>query len=247
MSGSVYVFPALPKNYSTHEHTQHKINFMQSIANHQTYTKPEHITPRLFAVMMHQSQSRRGSRDAYQPEAVSHAWRIGPTEHLYSYHPSLPAGRAVMRVRAEAANFSYTGRDEYTVATTVEGYTGVLVTYKNACQAFPTHSRCHFGDRCKFYHFPPGEVVSNLPQRLPASLGVIDSIICDEELKRLVVWTGEQEAHLKFVKATQMQDAIDKLEKEGEGAAGGPRRRRSLRRHHRQDGCSQGEQASPSC
>ena len=54
--------------------------------------------------MIQQGQIRRGGREVQQPEAVSHAWRIGPTEHLYSHHPSLAAGRAVMRVRADAAN-----------------------------------------------------------------------------------------------------------------------------------------------
>ena len=116
---------------------------------------------------------------------------------------------------------------------------GVIVTNRNACRNYAAAQGegCTRGDKCKFYHFAPGDLVDNFIGREPRKIGDIPVMLAGNAKAREYRWSDtdlekieakEEEVLQTFVAAAKqmkgrkrkktfkqrMEEAIEKAEAE---------------------------------
>ena len=128
---------------------------------------------------------------------------------LTVHHPKVDGMAPYTCYMANSDAFTPTGRDLYVISFTVDKCSGILVTHKNACKAHSTREGCERGSRCRFYHAPPGKIMSNLPLRAPVPVGVISPMLAaNVALRDLIIWRAEDQFAIDKINSSYMNRVI---------------------------------------
>ena len=86
---------------------------------------------------------------------------------------------------------------------------GIIVTNRNACRnwAAAQDQGCTRGDKCRFYHFAPGDLVDNFIGRDPHKITDIPVMLAGNAKAREFRWSKEDEGKIK-AKQTELLKAL---------------------------------------
>jgi hypothetical protein len=105
-------------------------------------------------------------------EAKTYKVKDATGEETTSTHPAFSGDLAF--AKGDHMTWSAAGKFRYVLSSTVNGYTGPLVTFKNVCKNFHALESCTRGQKCMYYHLDLGVIASNLPGRNPVPLGMLN-------------------------------------------------------------------------
>ena len=148
------------------------------------------------------------------------------------------AGNQICKLKADKSGFNDSSNDFVDIFfdETLQKH-GIVVTNRNACRnwAAAQDQGCTRGDKCRFYHFAPGDLVDNFIGREPRKIGDIPVMLAGNAKAREYRWSEtdlekidakEEEVLQTFVAAAtqkrkrkakktfaqKMQEAIEKAE-----------------------------------
>jgi hypothetical protein len=143
-------------------------------------------------------------------------------ETMVITYPEPDPKQDVTWMDANADSFTTEGNNVHKVqiAPSAQGHTGILVTHQNACQGHATLNGCPRSTKCKYFHFAPGWIVSNLPGRQPQAVGLVHpAISAKAPYDTLVVWTPEKARNISLTRKTQIDQLKERKRAREEAAA----------------------------
>ena len=161
-------------------------------------------------------------------------------DHQVKIKPRTVGKFQVCKIKADKNGFNQFSNDMLDIFwdDTLEKH-GIIVTNRNACRNYAAAQGegCTREDKCKFYHFAPGDLVDNFIGRQPRKIGDIPVMLAGNAKAREYRWSDtdlekieakEEEVLQTFVAAAtqkrkrkakktfkqKMQEAIEKAEAE---------------------------------
>ena len=127
------------------------------------------------------------------------------------------AGSQICKLKADKSGFNDSSNDFVDIFfdETLQKH-GIVVTNRNACRnwAAAQDQGCTRGDKCRFYHFAPGDLVDNFIGREPRKIGDIPVMLAGNAKAREYRWSEtdlgkidakEEEVLQTFVAAAKQQ------------------------------------------
>ena len=115
----------------------------------------------------------------------------------------------VCKIKADKNGFNEFSNDMLDIFwdETLEKH-GIIVTNRNACRnwAAAQDQGCTRGDKCRFYHFAPGDLVDNFIGKEPNKIADIPVLLAGDAKAREFRWSKEDEGKIK-AKQKELLDA----------------------------------------
>lgn len=155
------------------------------------------------------SMAKSGKRSKFvQGPAKQWEATLDSGETIIITYPDTDPTQDVTWMKANADSFTTEGNNVHNIliAPTAEGLTGILVTHLNSCEEDASLNKCA-RPKCKYFHFPPGYIVSNLPNREPQVVGQVHpAIAAKTPYDALVVWDPKKARNIALTRTTQMAE-----------------------------------------
>ena len=120
------------------------------------------------------------------------------------------AGSQICKLKADKSGFNDSSNDFVDIFfdETLQKH-GIVVTNRNACRnwAAAQDQGCTRGDKCRFYHFAPGDLVDNFIGKEPHKIADIPVLMAGNAKAREFRWSKEDEGKIK-AKQTELLKAL---------------------------------------
>ena len=152
----------------------------------------------------------RGPRKRVMSIEPAQSWIVVLPDgtQVQTFHPPMTEGEFVTWAEATAKSWGSKQQhaNSYAITYSADGIAGILVTHFNGCLEFATLGGCHRHDgSCRYYHFRPGIIVSNLAMRKPEAIGKLSPEVARlPAVKDLIKWRFNKLAQIAATNASQM-------------------------------------------
>ena len=120
------------------------------------------------------------------------------------------AGSQICKLKADKNGFNDGSNDSVDIYydSALEKH-GIIVTNRNACRnwAAAQDQGCTRRDKCRFYHFAPGDLVDNFIGKEPRKIADIPVLLAGDAKAREYRWSKEDEGKIK-AKQTELLEAL---------------------------------------
>ena len=120
------------------------------------------------------------------------------------------AGGQICKLNADKSGFNDSSNDSVDIFydETLQKH-GIVVTNRNACRnwAAAQDQGCTRGDKCRFYHFAPGDLVDNFIGKEPHKIADIPVMMAGNAKAREFRWSKVDEGKIE-AKENELLDAL---------------------------------------
>ena len=129
------------------------------------------------------------------------------------------AGSQICKLKADKYGFNDGSSDSVDIYydTTLEKH-GIVVTNRNACRnwAAAQDQGCTRGDKCRFYHFAPGDLVDNFIGKEPHKIADIPIMMAGHPKAKEFRWSEADESKIE-AKENELLEALKAAAKQQKG------------------------------
>ena len=129
------------------------------------------------------------------------------------------AGSQICKLKADKYGFNVGSNDSVDIYydTSLEEH-GIIVTNGNACRNYAAAQGegCTRGDKCRFYHFAPGDLVDNFIGKEPHKIADIPVMMAGNAKAREFRWSKADESKIE-AKENELLEALKAAAKQQKG------------------------------